>query len=171
MHKIRPVSVEEEKVHQTHETPRAVFFDCILVLDREEFTPRPILIDPKSNLGYFVAGFVKNVEHHLFGPSPSLFQLDTEIAFVVQTLLAPMMSPNTQPAFEHACRDFSRFPMLCLGGFSAHGGGRHRGSSGGAAEAVRPTTTDKCLRILCGIIGQAESALNQPDETQHAFFS
>src|ERR671919_2496299 len=82
-----------------------------------------------------------------------------------------MTGPHTQPPFEHACRDFNRLPMLCLGGLSAHGGGRQRGSSSGAAEAVRPTTTDKRLRILCRIIGQAESALNQPDEAQHAFFS
>src|SRR6266540_5482638 len=86
--------MQEKKVHQAHQTPGTVFFDRVLVLDREKFPARPVLIDSKRDLGYFVTGFVENIEHHLFGPGPSLFQLDAEIAAGVKALAGPLLPPN-----------------------------------------------------------------------------
>src|SRR5947208_15627483 len=96
--------MQEKKVHQAHQTPGTVFFDRVLVFDREKFPARPVLIDSKHDLGYSVTGFVENIEHHLFGPRPSLLQLDAEITAGVNALAGPVLPPHTKPTFKHTRR-------------------------------------------------------------------
>ena len=67
---INLVAVQQEKMHQRHQTPGAIFFDRILVFDGEVFSPIAVLIDAERNLRDLVVGFVENIKHHLLGSGP-----------------------------------------------------------------------------------------------------
>src|ERR1700745_1998651 len=162
--------MEQEKMHQCHQPARAIFFDSILILHRKKLPAIAIFVNSIGDLGDLIPSFAKNVEHHLLGASPPLFNLDAKFALVIKPLLTPMISPHTEPSLQNAYGDLDGFSMLRLRRLAAHRRGCQRWPACRAAKSIRPWSADKRLRILRRIVGQPKRALYQSDETEHTFF-
>ena len=171
VHQIGLIAVKEKEMHERHQAPGAILLDGILIFDGEKLSPFSVLIHSEGDFSDLVAGFVKDIQHHLLGAGPSLFELDAQIALVVQALLAPMLDPHAEPSLQHARGHFGRLSVLRLRGLSTHGRSGQRRAASRPAEAIRPGPANEGLGILRRIVRKPERPLNQPDEAEHAFFS